>query len=107
MTKTPIGQRNQYISIEHFIESKNAFGEPEKTWQEFTPAWAKVSIKSGTEELESGRLEGRRTYRMIMGFVPDITEAMRVKWNSLTLEITSAYDPDGTREVFIIEAQTE
>lgn len=107
MKKTNIGQRNQRISIESPTETKNEFGEPQESWQEFTPAWAKITVKSGSEDEESGRINSRIHYRLIIDFIPGIDESMRIQWNGKTLEITAAYDPDGMREVIAIDAYKE
>lgn len=104
MNKVTIGQRNQLISIQHSVSTKNELGETQNNWQEFAQAWAKVTNKTGGESESGGRVNVTATYWFITGFVPDVDESMRIVWNNKTFNISNVHDPDGTSEVLKITA---
>ncbi len=104
MKKVSIAQRNQRIVIEKNTPTKDAMGAPQDNWQEFAPAWAKVTNKSGDESNNGGRIHAAATYWFIVGWMPDIDESMRIIWNGKTLNISNVHDPDGTSEALKITA---
>ncbi|MEY8205448.1 MAG: phage head closure protein [Bermanella sp.] len=104
MKKVSIGSRNQRISIEQDIGGFDELGAPQESWQEFAPAWAKVTNKSGSESDSGGRLHAAATYWFVIGWLADVNESMRIIWNGKTLNITNAHDPDGTSDVLKITA---
>lgn len=102
MKKTTIGQRNQLISIESNTPTTDSLGTPEDNWQEFAPAWAKVTNKSGDESNAGGRLHAAATYWFVIDWIPGIDESMRIIWNGKIINISNAHDPDGTCAVLKI-----
>ena len=104
MKKTTIGQRNQPISIESNVGGRDELGTPQDSWQEFAPAWAKVTNKSGDESNTGGRVHAAATYWFIVDWIPGVDESMRIIWNGKTLNISNAHDPDGTCAVLKITA---
>jgi SPP1 family predicted phage head-tail adaptor len=105
MKRVTAGQRNQYIVIEQDIGGKDEFNEPIEDWQPVTPAWAKITTKSSSENDESGRLKGVSSCSIITDWIEGITNTMRINHEGRYLNIIDAYDPDGTKAVLKIEAE--
>lgn len=105
MKRVTAGQRNQYIVIEQNIGGKNELNEPIDDWQTVTPAWAKITTKTSSENDESGRLKGVSSFNIIIDWIGGITNTMRINHDGRYLNIIDAYDPDGTKSVLKIEAE--
>lgn len=105
MKRTTTGQRNQYIELLHNVPVKNSLNEEQDDWQLLTPAWAKIRTKSVAEDDESGRLKATASYSITIDWIPNIDNTLMIAWEGRRLNIVNANDPDGTKQVLLIEAE--
>jgi SPP1 family predicted phage head-tail adaptor len=51
-----IGRRDQRITVQRFVESRNVFNEIEKGWVSIGELWAHHKTQSGKEALQAGQI---------------------------------------------------
>ena len=65
-----------------------------ESWATYTTAWAEIKPLKGLEAVEHRKLGQETMHRIWMRYQSGITTAMRIVWDSRTLEIRGVRNPD-------------
>jgi SPP1 family predicted phage head-tail adaptor len=77
------------VTVQIASGTTNALGETVLTWSDSTSVWASVNGVSAREQLISGQNQVAISHRIVMRYLPGLTQSMRLSWRSRTLEIMS------------------
>lgn len=92
------GQLNQRITIEEDTGVKNSVGQKVEAWGTLATVWGRVRALTGSERFAAQQLLAELSYEITIRFRTDINETHRiVLTDGQTLDIQSAFDPDGRR----------
>jgi len=76
-----IGKLDQYISIYKIEKTRDSTGQNIiAKGSKLADSYCRVAPMTGRERFTSGRELAVRRYKMIIRFIPDITEEMIVEW---------------------------
>lgn len=86
---------NQRITIQEPAESShNAYGETTDSWTDLVTVWGEVTELSGRELLNAAQIQPEVKHKVVIRYRDDITSAMRVKYGTRYLYITSSVPDD-------------
>ncbi|AJP72931.1 phage head closure protein [Sphingomonas hengshuiensis] len=94
------------IEIRRPTETKDGKGGWTTSWPVIALPWAEVIGLDGRESVMDQVLEGVSVYRIRIRWRAGILVKDQVRHGAVTLNITSAVDPDGKREQLVIMAST-
>jgi SPP1 family predicted phage head-tail adaptor len=83
------GAMRERVTVQIASGTTNALGETVLTWSDSTSVWASVNGVSAREQLISGQNQVAISHRIVMRYLPGLTQSMRLSWRSRTLEIMS------------------
>ena len=89
-----IGELNRKVKILAFNEERDEFGGITGTWQELDTVWAKVEQNNGNEITDNNQVKAQLNTKIIMRYLPFLTEKNRITYNSKIYEIKSVADVD-------------
>lgn len=87
------GELKNLITIEKPVETEGDYGETIKTWEQHCQCWSNIQNLRGDEYWAAKASESEATGEIKIRYRDDITEDMRVKFNSRVFEIDAYYDP--------------
>lgn len=93
-----IGKLRERVRFEAFTESDNAFGEPERSWNEHLTCWAEVlPVRVGESVAEGQELSSTEYTIRVRSSAASraITNSMRATWEGITLDISPPRRVDG------------
>lgn len=76
------GRLRESVTIQAPNEVQNSFGESEQTWITHTLRRCSIESVSSNEALKHQETTGSVTHKVRMRYVPGLTGAMRIKWDS-------------------------
>ncbi|KKN14048.1 hypothetical protein LCGC14_1000130 [marine sediment metagenome] len=92
------GQLNNRITIQADTGTKNSVGQKIESWGTLATVWGRVRSLTGSERFAAQQLVVELSYEITIRFRTDINETHRiVLTDGQTLDIQSAFDPDGRR----------
>jgi SPP1 family predicted phage head-tail adaptor len=100
------GDLRHQILIRRPIEVDNGKGAYTTTLSTIAEPWAEVKGLTGREAVMDQVLQSISVYRIRIRWRDDIKTADQIRHGTIDLNITSADDPDGSREQLIIIADT-
>jgi SPP1 family predicted phage head-tail adaptor len=86
------GELRSRITIQQKNVTQNSLGEEVITWETLATVWAKVIAMSGAEAMGQGLASATTIYQVTIRGRDDVTSAMRVLYEGLTLEILAVLD---------------
>lgn len=94
------GRLRHHVTIQNFTTTRDAGGQPIKTWFDAATVWAEVAPISGRELVASGAVSAEATIRVWMRHRRDVSAASRLlclngPFKGLTLDIIGPPIPDG------------
>lgn len=99
---------NQRIVIQSVTETRSTSGAVTETWATFATVWAAVERTTSTAENTERQLIERQTIKATFDFTvrfrTDITEKMRISFDSKIYDILSI-DPEPEKQFMIIRAE--
>ena len=103
---TRIGKMDRLITIETFTEAQDNFGEPIKTWTTLATVWAEVVPTRGTERFVAAQTHAERTTTFRIRYRDDVTEEMRIVWESAEYDISGIVELKRQRQLEITAQAT-
>lgn len=101
------GQFRTRITVQESTLAADASGQLVASWSTYCERWAKVIAAAGQEQFQRPQLRAEVAWRMEVKS-DDTTRAirpeMRIVWGDRTAHVAQAVDPDGRRQVVVIEA---
>lgn len=83
-----IGKLDRYITLQSVSTSVDSYGQPVESFSTLANVWAKIEYKSEVEKFENEQLRAVSNINFIIRYRTDITEQMRISYNSNTYQIT-------------------
>ena len=102
---TRVSDLRERITIERPVESLDSMGGRARSWEVVASVHAAVTGRSGAERFAQGIEAATVNHRIIIRFRRDVDAACRILWRGKPLDVTAAYDADGTRRWLTIDAQ--
>lgn len=96
------GELRQRIVIQSRVVARNGLGDEVGTWSTLATVWAKVETPSGDEIVDAERGAATLSHKITLRDRSDVTELMRVAWNSRTLEITAVLRDHVGRQMVLV-----
>ena len=87
------GQLRRRVVIQTATAGQDAHGGKTHTWVNSATRWASVEPLSGSELVNTGQLESRRTHRIRMRFYAGLTTDHRISYDSRTFGISAVINP--------------
>lgn len=81
------GKLRHLVTIEKYVEGKDAVGGITKTYEQFAQAWASIQPMLGREHFTEQRVSSEQTHRINMRYIPGIESTMRITHNGRTFEL--------------------
>ena len=104
-TSTLASQLRHRIVIEQPTETADGTGGFTTSWTTLTSVWADIqplTRSSGREQFAEGQLQERTRWRITIRYREDVTEKMRISYNSRVFNIRAIIDLDGREEQLIL-----
>lgn len=93
------GRLRHRVTIQNFTTTRDASGQPIRTWFDAATVWAEVAPISGRELVASGAVSAEATIRVWMRFRRDVSAASRLLCLNgpikLILDVVGPPIPDG------------
>lgn len=86
------GKMRERVTVQIATGTTNALGEAVMVWSDSTSVWASVDGVSSREQLLFGQNQIAISHRVMMRYLPGLTQSMRFSWRGRTLEIMSLLD---------------
>ena len=83
-----IGRLDRYITLQSVSTSVDAYGQPVESFSTLASVWAKIEYKSEVEKFENEKLRSVSSIDFTIRYRTDITEQMRISYDSNTYQIT-------------------
>ena len=100
------GKLRERVEVQTATESRNALGEPVRTWATAATVWASVEGVSAREALGFGQLDVTVTHRVRMRHISWLTQNVRLLWRNRVLEIVSLLEHGNRSEHELICQET-
>lgn len=94
------GTLDQQITIQQETRVADSYGGAASTWGTLATVWANVRPLSARRATDNAALEEPATYRFTVRRRADVTDTMRISWNSQTYNIRFVADP-GPRALYM------
>ena len=82
-----IGQMDRRVVLKTYTESRDAYGQPIKTWSTLATVWAKVMTDSGGEGQDNKQEIARSRVLITIRYRSDIDEMTKVTYDSQDYDI--------------------
>lgn len=101
------GRLRHRLTFEEATESRDSFGDLQKSWSDFVTVWGAAEPLRGREFFDARRENVEAEIRFRIRHRDDIDEKMRVVWDGRTYDIESLLDVDGRgRELHVMATET-
>lgn len=101
------GQLNCRIAIQQRIDTLDDYGQRSTGWTTIGAAWANIRGRSTSQTDDGASHTGTATYRVVIRYASAIAalpaHSLRINHAGSHYDVTGAVDPDGTRQVLIID----
>lgn len=78
----PLGKLDRSITIQSYTESKNSYGEAEKTWATHSTVWAEIMDDTGNVTVTDGQTIASEIVRFRIRYDSAVNTKMRISYNS-------------------------
>ena len=96
------------ITIQSVTLADDSYGGSTETWAEFAVSWAGVKHTRGGEKNQAGQeAQTQIVVFELRDYIANVTNAMRVVFQSNNYEIERAYDPDGMKATLVLETKRD
>ena len=92
-----IGERRHRVTFQKAVISKDAFGEPDKSWSDICTSWALVQPMKGTEMFSANQAQSDVDHRIVTRNRSELTTLGpddRATWNGHIYDIRSVIPRD-------------
>lgn len=88
------GRLRRRIQLQSATETRDAHGQPVKTWSTQATVWASVEPAHGREYIQARQVAQENLWRVMIRYRSDVTSDWRIVYGAKTLEIESVINPD-------------
>ncbi len=101
------GELNERITLQQNTPTRDEFGAEIPHWSDVATVWAKVIALSGNEGIALATAVVTVAYQITLRYRDDVSAAMRVLYEGLTLEIQAVLASDETGAILLQCRQVE
>ena len=98
-----IAELNRRVGVWEFVEERDEFGGVDGVWKKIATRWAKIEPQSGSETTDNNHLKVRVGTKVIMRYMPNLTEKNRLSYGKKIYEITSVIDTKSGHYMTIVD----
>lgn len=95
------GELRHLVSLEKYVETQDAFGQPKMAYQELMKAWAEIRPLLSYESFNEKQENTEQTHRIKIRYRPGIEQTMRFKYDNRYFEVVGAPSNWMERNVFL------
>lgn len=88
------GRLRHRVALQSATETRDAHGQPVKTWATNATVWGGVEPVRGKEAESANQIAAELIIRVVIRYRSDVTTDWRVVFESRNLEIKAIIDPD-------------
>lgn len=88
------GRLSQRVQLQSATESRDAHGEPIKTWSTVDTVWAGVEPIRGDEGVQARQVAETNVVRIVMRYRSDVAMTWRIVHGTHTYQIVGLVDPN-------------
>lgn len=100
------GQLRDKIVFQVATETSDGAGGTTRAWSDVATRRALIEPMNGGEAFRAGVTRSTQFYRVSVRWFDGITPKHRILWGTVPLDIRTCADPDGTRRVLLITAES-
>lgn len=100
-----IAEFRHRITFQKLVRASDGMGGFSTDWTDVITVWAKIEPLSGSERLNSERLETQRSHKVQIRYRPEITTDMRILFRDRILQVHGVHSPDERRGYTFIDAE--
>jgi SPP1 family predicted phage head-tail adaptor len=86
------GDLDRRLTIEEYIETQDAYGEPIKDWVVLDTVWAQITPVRGSERYVAQQVSGEAETRFRIRWRDDVTDKMRLVYENAYYNITAVLE---------------
>ena len=101
------GELTERITLQQNVPTRDEFGAEVPHWSDVATVWAKVIAMSGNEGIAQAAAVVTVAYQITLRYRGDVTSALRVLYEGLTLEIQAVLSSDQTGAMLLQCRQVE
>ena len=101
------GEFRHQITLQEATRTDDVNGSFSNSWSTLAVVWAKIEVLTGTEQVQSDRLEGKTFFRFIFRYQPEVDKVDRVLHDGRTFGITEVKNIQERNQLTIIRAIEE
>lgn len=104
----PLGKLDRNIIVQSYTESKNSYGEAEKTWATHSSVWAEImeDLAFSGVEVKDGQTIASEVVRFRIRYDAAVNTKMRISYNSEYFYIRQVIE-EGRNNYLILKTYTE
>ena len=88
------GELRERVTVQVASGATNTLGETVLSWSDSTAVWASVEGVSAREAIAAGQQDTTVTHKVVLRYLPGLTQQMRFAWRGRTLDIISLLEHD-------------
>ncbi len=96
------GKLNRQILIQQNTPVQDGFGEPIESWGSLATVWAEKMSPKVAERYTGHQFNGTRSIVWRVRWRSDVTELMRVVYNSINYDIIGTYELGMNQDLIIV-----
>lgn len=81
------GKLRHLVTIQKYVEGRDAMGGITKDYVEFSKAWASIQPMLGREKYTEQRVHSEQTHRINMRYIPGVESTMRILFDGRVFEL--------------------
>ena len=81
------GLLRNLVLIEKYTETSDLAGQPIRTYETYSKAWASIQPMLGKETFTEQRVSSEQTHRINMRYLQGVEATMRIVWNKRIFEL--------------------
>lgn len=100
-----IGKFKHRITIQSYVETTDALGQIEQSWQDHKKVWSMIKTVQGREYFEAAATQNEDTARFVTRYTTGIEPSMRILYKGRTYDIQSVINDDEANKTLTIVAK--
>lgn len=97
------GKRNRRITLQKYAITIDDEGLQKKDWVDIATVWANMTNYNNKEKFQSGTIHDKQTCEMNIRYMPNVTNAERVKYKDTYYDVLSVKNiNEQNREILLL-----
>lgn len=100
-----IGELTERVTFRKEVRTPDGYGGNTVTEEDVATVWAHVRPRSGSEQMQAGRVESRNTYLIVVRRREDLAASQTVVWRDYEMNVRSVPPVKPRAQFMEIEAE--